>query len=126
MRNNEELLEKIKLMNRLTAEMANWEEEEIKSNEELLEKTENRRSQIFGDEAEEAFIYALSKVAEAALESVKDAINPVQNEELVFLVPALKVFAESLEVFFNEEKKVCAESTYDIMKIMVNGVEEEV
>lgn len=99
----------------------------MRNNKKVLEKIEklDQLSQMSGDEADETFMVALDEVAKVVLKSVENAINPLQEEELVFLVPALKVFAESLEDFFNEEGKIFAESTYNIMKMIVNGVKKE-
>lgn len=96
------------------------EKREMRNNEELLEKTENKLSQIFGDDAAEVFMVALSKVAEAALESVKDAINPVQEEELIFLIPALKIFTDFMEELLDDEEKLIAKEIYSLMKTLEN------
>lgn len=91
MRNNKELLEKIKLMN-----------------------------QAFKLGEAEAFQAAVNEAASAAFESVLDAINPVQEEELIFLIPALKIFTDFMEELLDEEEKLIAEETYSLMKILEN------
>lgn len=104
MRNNKELLEKIKLMN-----------------------------QAFKLGEAEAFQAAVNEAASAAFESVLDAFNPVQDTkftELISLIPALKVVTEFLEDSLDEEKKLFAEEIYvlkvaQMKSVLENGEKEK-
>lgn len=160
MRNNKELLEKIKLMNQAfklgeaeafqaavnEAASAAFESvldafnpvQDTKFTElislipalkvvtEFLEDSLDEEKKLFAEEIYVLKVAQMKSVLENGekakddLERVKDAINPVQEEELIFLIPALKIFTDFMEELLDEEEKLIAEETYSLMKILEN------
>lgn len=160
MRNNKELLEKVKLMNQAfklgeaeafqaavnEAASAAFENvldafnpvQDTKFTElislipalkvvtEFLEDSLDEEKKLFAEEIYVLKVAQMKSVLENGekakddLERVKDAINPVQEEELIFLIPALKIFTDFMEELLDEEEKLIAEETYSLMKILEN------
>ena len=101
----------------------------MRNNKELLEKIKKMDQEV-GAEVEPSLERILSfeissmEVMDAAIKSVQDAINPVTDAELIFLIPALRVVADSTEYFLDGEARSVARDVYDIMKTMVAGVKK--
>ncbi len=97
----------------------------MRNNKELLEKIKKMDQEVKHELGiTEAFQASSMEVMHAALNSVQDAINPVTDAELIFLIPALSVIADSLEYFLDGEARSVARDVYDIMKTMVAGVKK--
>lgn len=93
----------------------------MRDNKELRKKLKK----LSQETKHEAFEVAVIETAKTALENVQDAINPVSDPELIFLIPALKIVTESLESFVDEEDKDFAENIYILMKMMCDEVKKE-
>lgn len=97
----------------------------MRDNKKVLEKIKKMDNVVNSElEMTEAFQASLREVMAAALKSVQDAINPVTDAELIFLIPALRVVTDSLEYFLDGEARSVTEDVYDIMKTMVDGVKK--
>lgn len=99
----------------------------MRDNKELLEKIKKMHQEVEADpelEMTEAFRASLREVMAAALKSVQDAINPVNDAELIYLIPALRVVTDSLEYFLDGEGRSVTKDAYNIMKTMVDGVKK--
>lgn len=98
----------------------------MRDNKELLEKIKKMDQEVKHElGTTEAFQASSREVMAAAIKSVQDAINPVADAELIFLIPALRVITDSLEYFLDEQGRSVTEDVYDIMKTMVEGVEKK-
>lgn len=97
----------------------------MRNNKELLEKIKKMDQEVKHELGiTEAFQASSREVMHAALNSVQDAINPVTDAELIFLIPALRIITDSLEYFLDEQGRSVTKDVYDIMKTMVAGVEK--
>ena len=97
----------------------------MRNNKELLEKIKKMDQEVKHElGTTEAFQASSREVMAAAIKSVQDAINPVADAELIFLIPALRVITDSLEYFLDEQGRSVTEDVYDIMKTMVDGVKK--
>lgn len=97
----------------------------MRDNKELLEKIKKMNNAVNSElEMTGAFRASLREAMAAALKSVQDAINPVNDAELIFLIPALRVVTDSLEYFLDGEARSVTKDVYDIMKTRVTGVEK--
>lgn len=97
----------------------------MRDNKKVLEKIKKMDQEVNPElEMTEAFQASTMGVMAAALKSVQDAINPVADAELIFLIPALRVIADSLEYFLDEQRRSVTKDVYDIMKTMVAEVKK--
>lgn len=98
----------------------------MRDNKKVLEKIKKMNNAVNPElETTEAFRASSREVMAAALKSVQDAINPVTDAELIFLIPALMVVTDSLEYFLDgearsREKSWCGSS--DLCFIRGDGV----
>lgn len=100
----------------------------MRDNKELLEKIKKMYQEIEDEpslKTIEAFQASSKEVITAAIKSVQDAINPMNAAELIFLIPALRVVADSTEYFLNEQDRLVIEDVYAVMKTMIVGVKKE-
>ena len=93
----------------------------MRDNKKVLEKIKKMYQEV---RVEPDFQASSREVMAATLESIQDAINPVTDAELIFLIPALRVVTDSLEYFLDGEARSVTEDVYDIMKTMVDGVKK--
>lgn len=97
----------------------------MRDNKKVLEKIKKMDNAVNPElETTEAFRASLREAMAAALKSVQDAINPVTDAELIFLIPALWIVTDSLEYFLDGKARSVTKDVYDIMKTMVDGVEK--
>ena len=98
----------------------------MRDNKELLEKIKKIYQEVEAEvepslERILSFRISSMEVMDAAIKSVQDAINPMNGAELIFLIPALRVVADSTEYFLNEQERLILSDIYDIMKIRIEG-----
>ena len=97
----------------------------MRNNKELLEKIKKMDQEVKHELGiTEAFQASSREVMHAALNSVQDVINPVTAAELIFLIPALRVITDSLEYFLDGQERSVTKAVHAIMKTMVVEVKK--